>query len=416
MKKYFVMAALAVAALTATAQDELVKQASKLAGKGNYTGAIETITPALTSDATIDKATAWNTYSDINYQIYSEGWKTNEANKLLEPDKQTPVDKEAMYKSIITSLEAAIKCDEYDSQLDDKGKAKLKYRKANAERFHTQQGRIIVLLAGQELYNLKDNEGARKAYMLYVDSHDAPLFTGIDLSTDEYYTEIAYYAGLLSYQVQDYDNAVKYAKIAATDPDKATDAGEIVLFSQKETCKNAADSLVYLQTLKDLHTQNPEADKYFNLLMDYYSKPGKEAELDAWILEETAISPNNKMVWAYKGQSEMNASKWDDAIASYQRAAEIDPDFVEVIFNAGACYNSKAIELKEQLADKKTGGLTNENAAKVKEILTDAKTYMERARELDPNREKVNWAYPLYTIYYALGDDAKSAEMEKLIQ
>lgn len=409
------LAALAVVCATASAQDDLVKQATKLASKGNYTEAFETIKPALTSDATLDKAAAWNTYSDLNYQYYTEGWKAMEANKLLEEGKKTEVDEIATYKSIITSLEAAIKCDEYDSELDSKGKAKLKYRKTNQERFHTQQGRLIVLMAGQELYNRKDTDGAHEAYKLYVDSRDAALFTGLDLSGDEYYTEIAYYAGLLSYQKHEYDDAVKYAKIAATDPDKTTDAGEIILFSQKETCQNATDSLAYLATLKELHSANPEVDKYFNLLMDYYSKPGKEAELDAWILEETTISPNNKMVWAYKGMSEMNASKWDDAIESYKKAADLDPTFVEVIFNIGACYNSKAIELKEQLADKKTGGLTDENAGKVKAILADARDYMEKSKDLDPNREKVNWAYPLYTIYYALGEDAKSAEMEKLI-
>jgi len=34
---------------------------------------------------------------------------------------------------------------------------------------------------------------------------------------------------------------------------------------------------------------------------------------------------------------------------------------------------------------------------------------------LDPDREKVNWAYPLYQIYYSLGDKAKSDEMEALV-
>jgi hypothetical protein len=40
---------------------------------------------------------------------------------------------------------------------------------------------------------------------------------------------------------------------------------------------------------------------------------------------------------------------------------------------------------------------------------------MEKAKDLDPDCEKVKWAYPLYQIYYALGDKAKADEMEKLV-
>ena len=173
--------------------------------------------------------------------------------------------------------------------------------------------------------------------------------------------------------------------------------------------------MAYANTLKDLHKQNPNEDKYFNLLMDYYMKAGDKDALNNWVNEEIAANPQNKMVWALKGESEMNSQKWDAAVESYKKAEEIDPSFVQVVFNIGVCLNSKAIELKDQLADKKTGGLTVANANKVKEVLGQAKTYMEKARELDPTREKVNWAYPLYQIYYSLGDKAKSDEMEALL-
>ena len=59
-------------------------------------------------------------------------------------------------------------------------------------------------------------------------------------------------------------------------------------------------------------------------------------------------------------------------------------------------------------------GLTDANAEKVKNVLRDAKVYLEKARELDPNHEQTNWVYPLYRIYYALKDKAKMAEMEAL--
>ena len=48
-------------------------------------------------------------------------------------------------------------------------------------------------------------------------------------------------------------------------------------------------------------------------------------------------------------------------------------------------------------------------------MLNEVKQILGRAQELDPDREKVNWAYPLYQIYYSIGDKAKSDEMEKLV-
>jgi hypothetical protein len=68
--------------------------------------------------------------------------------------------------------------------------------------------------------------------------------------------------------------------------------------------------------------------------------------------------------------------------------------------------------MKNDLADKKTGGLTNENAEKVKVVLRDALVYMEKSRELDPEQQTVKWRYPIYQIYYNLGDQEKAAEFE----
>ena len=43
----------------------------------------------------------------------------------------------------------------------------------------------------------------------------------------------------------------------------------------------------------------------------------------------------------------------------------------------------------------------------------EAKGFMERAREIDPEQETVKGLYPLYQIYYNLGDKAKAAELEQ---
>ena len=412
MKKVMMMAAVALFATTAFAQDDLVKQAKKLCDKGELEQAATTLTPALTSDQTEDKAEAWNLMGDIQYQLYMKGQQAEIDNK--QNNTSTPYDTTAMHKAMVASLEAALKCDEYDCAPNEKGKVKIRFREANGKKFAL--SRPYVISSGLFAYNHGNVDEAIKAWRLYIDSAESPLFTGIDMTKDPYRADVCYYIGLAAYNQKDYATATKYATIAAEDSAKAQDAGEILLFAKRDGAKTKEDSLEYLAVVKDLHAKYPSESRYFNMLMDYYTKPGRQNELKAWTEEEIAKDPNNKMTWALKGEVEMNTGKWDDAVASYNKAAEIDPTFVQVVFNAGVCLYRKASELKDKLADKNTGKITVDNANKVKAILAEAKTYLEKSRELDPNRQSVDWAYTLYQIYYQLGDEAKTSEMEALLQ
>ena len=415
MKKVMMMALMAAAATTAFAQETVVKEAKKLLSKKDFDAAAQMLAPALTSSETLDKAAAWNLMTDIQFEKYSAIQNENIQNQMNQ--KAVPFDTLGMNTACYEALKAAIECDKYDVQPNDKGKVKIRFRQANQQRM--QNVRLNLINAGLFDYNHKNLDGALAKWSLYLDSPASELFTGFaavaDVAQDQYRSEIAYYAGLVAYQKKDFATAEKFAKLASQDPKKAAEANEILLFSKKETMKTKEDSLAYVDMVKNLHKQNPEEERYFNLLMEYYTRSDDQKAMAAWAEEETSINPENKMAWALTGQVHMNAREWDAAVEAYKKAIEIDPTFIQCVFNAGVCLNGKAIDLKDKLADKNTGGLTKANADKVKAILHDAREYLERSKELDPDREKVNWAYPLYQIYYSIGDKAKSDEMEKLV-
>lgn len=409
MKKIMMMAMMAAVATTAFAQDALVKEAKKLFNKGEFDAAAQTLAPALTSAETSDKAAAWNLQSEIMYGKFTAMQTAEMENKVK--GIAAPYDTLAMHKACEQAFQAALKCDEYDRQPNEKGKVKLNYRQAAQQKMPNV--RLSLINAGQFAYKQKDLATAFKDWALYIDSANDELFTGIDMTKDPYYSEIAYYAALAAYFQKDYKNAEKYATIASQDPQKADEANEILLFSAKENMKTPADSAAYVSRVKELHKANPGEDRYFNLLMDFYSHANNPQALKAWAEEEIAINAENKMAWALVGEVQMNSGEWDAAVESYKKAIEIDADFVQCVFNAGVCLNSKAIAMNDKLSDK-NGNLTNENANKIKDVLREAKNFMERARELDPEREKVNWAYPLYRIYYSLKENAKMAELEAI--
>ena len=124
--------------------------------------------------------------------------------------------------------------------------------------------------------------------------------------------------------------------------------------------------------------------------------------------------PNDKFLWAFLGESQMNQQKYDEAVASFKKTMEIDPNFIEVEYNIGASLVLKATTMKDQLSGT-TGRLTPADAEKVKAVYTEAQKYLEHVRSVDPDRKKVNWAYTLYQVYYGLGDATKTAEIEKLM-
>jgi tetratricopeptide (TPR) repeat protein len=406
MKKLFMFALMAAAATTAFAQDDLVKQAKKQFGNGNLDAAAATLKPALTNAATKDKAAAWNLMNDICYKQF-----TNEFDKAK---MAQPFDTTKMYNGLLDGYAAALECDKYDIQPNEKGKVKIRFRKANADRYFPERQQFYN--AGVIRYTKNNHKGAMEAWGVYVNSATASIFEEVKKpEKDEYLGEALYNTALLSYQQKDYANAVKYAEMAAQIPDKKEAANDIVLFSKKESLKNAADSLEYVKYIKDLHKANPESQKYFNLLNEYYNAYGKENERVAWLQEELAANPNDKMLWAMKGEVEMNNGKLDDAIASFKKSVEADPEFLPAIYNTGVCLNNKAMDLQTQLADK-NGMISKQNQAKVLDVLKDAMKYFERAREIDPEHQQVNWPYLLYRTYNAvLGEsDPKTQEVGKI--
>lgn len=411
MKKFLTLVLMAATATTTFAQDALVKEAKKLFGKGEFDAAAQTLAPALTSAETMDKAAAWNLQSEIMYGKFTAISSKQMENQVKKIDEAT--DTLGMHCAAVAAWDAVLKCDEFDQKPDEKGKVKLKYRTPAQNKYKTFG--VSLVQAGQFFYQKKDYKAALNAWQSYLAMKNTSIFADVaDFPKDPFYDDILYYVAFLAYQEKDYSTAITYAQKLSSNPEKAEEANEIMLFSKKETLKSKADSLEYVSMVKDLHKANPASERYFNLLVDYYNHVSDTAEKLAWVEEEIAVAPQNKMPWAIKGEAMMNAEKWDEAVEAFKKAIEIDPEWVPCLFNTGICLNSKAIALNDQLMDKKTMGLTPENLEKVKDVLRQAQVYLEKTREFDPDQLQTKWGYPLYRIYYSLGNKEKMAELEAI--
>lgn len=401
------MAVALATAATAFGQDDLVKQALKQ--KSNPAEAVKILTPALTSAETKDKAAAWGAMSEIQYQFYSIAYDAMVQNQFK--TEKTPIDTVGMYNGVAESIKAAIKCDEFDMQPNEKGKIKPRYRSKNATRLAAVRNTLID--GGSHFYNVKDYAKAAQFWGAFVESGDAAMFEG-KVQKDTLYYQIADYAALAAYLSKDYQKAISYATIALNDAKQKAEAMNIIVSSLKGTCKTKEDSVAYFNKLKEIREKNIDDQSVLFAINEYLSQPGRAELKEAWCAEEVKKTPNDKFVWAFLGESQMNQQKYADAVASFKKSLSLDPSFIEVEYNVGASLVLQATQMKEQLAGA-TGRLNADDAAKVKAIFEDAKTHLEKIRQADPNREKVNWAYTLYQVYYGLGDADKAAEIEKIL-
>lgn len=411
MKKFMIAALLVASASTTFAQD-VVKQITKAK---NYAEAENLLKQNIGSLSAEQKAKCYNALVGLAMQKVTKEQATESANQVAVQLKQgnvEPYDTVGLYKAVYDAIANGITCDEFDKQPNDKGKVKPKYD-GNADKLYAIRPQLIN--GGIYYQNKRDEANAYKYLAYYVESADAPLFASKDKKKDANLTQIAYFAGIYAYQAKDYAKAEKFADIAVNDSTHGKEAFNIKLAVMQAQLKNHADSVAYVQKVKALYDKDPQNDMLFGTLINLYSSLKDEASANALVEAKIAADPKNFTAWAVKGQNAMIAQKLEDAIAAFKNALEIEPENAQVNAFLGACLFDRAQKAEDRAAGK-TGRVSAAAEAQIKPVFEEARTYLEKAKQLDPNREKSQWAYALYRCYYRLygAEDPRTKEAEAL--
>mgnify|MGYP000010719397 FL=1 len=183
------------------------------------------------------------------------------------------------------------------------------------------------------------------------------------------------------------DKANQYCDVALNDTASYKEAlGVKVAFMQQEM-KTKEDSLRCLKNVEALYLKDKENESIFSVLAPLYGELGMQDKQDAILAERLAVNPNDFMANLVKGKAQMDASKWDEAIATLQKAVAAKDDALALTF-LGFCYNNKAAQLQD--------------AAQMKSLFEQAKQCFEKARDLDPGQQRANWSYMLDNTNYNL--------------
>lgn len=405
MKKLMIAAMMLLGTSTAFAGDsDALKAILKAKSYAEAASLVNSSLSQLASNP--ERAKAYNHLVQLALEKYNKEqaiMTENQATQLTQKAAQ-PFDTLGFYNAAYDALMSAIECDKYDNMPDAKGKVKPKFHDALLQTIPN--ARVQLVNGGQWAAQHSNDEGVLKYWGTFLDTDDADLLKTVDKSAEQgYLGQVAYFTALYANQNKQVERALKYLEMAMKDPEQAKEAQNMKFTIGQQNLKTHADTLKFIDELKVFYGQNSDSEAAFGTLCNLYSQMNQKDEVVKLVNDKISKDPNNSTAWALKGQTEMNDQKYDDAIESFKKSVDIDGTNPVVLTYLGFCMNSKAAGIEGNIPAQKA-------------LYKESMGYLERAKEIDPSREKANWAYPLYQCYYInySATDPRTKELEDMLK
>ncbi len=226
-------------------------------------------------------------------------------------------------------------------------------------------------------------------------------------------TVIIFNAGLAAFNGEQYDIAIKHFKEAAKYG--YNDARTHNLIAGAYQLKK--DTLGALEALQLGFEKYPNDNDMVNSLIQIYLDMNKTDDAMKYLDLAIRQNPKNPTYHFAKGTLLEKLEKLDEAIESYKKSIEADPNFFNAYYNLGAVYYNHGVKQ----IDVANAVPTSNNAQyeieleKADDWFKTALPYMEKCNELKPD-DRVTLE-SLKNLYYRLKDmDKYNAILEKLGQ
>lgn len=378
----------------------------------DYAKAVELVKSSLGQLANSgEKAKAYEHLTRLALQKFDKENAIQAANMQAQITKQKvePYDTLGFYQAAYDATQNALECFKYDAEPNEKGKVKPRYTEALTPLIAN--ARMQLVTAGNYYAQLNDQDNVLKYWGSFLDSDNLPYFKSTKEQEKQFLGQVAYYTAQYANQAKKYDLAEKYADIATQDTSVAKQAQAFKLAMAQRNLKTKADSVAYVQKLAAMYEKEPDNEMIFGQLSNFYSLMGMTKEFDALVEAKIAKNPNDFTAWALKGQALMNRNStatnpdWKGCVEAFKKAVSIDQTNPVVYTYLGFSMNAMASAI-------------NGDRAQQLALYKESMGYLDKAKELDPNREKANWAYPLYQCYYSVygANDPKTKELEAMLK
>ncbi len=396
--------------LGATAQqrtvDEVKKSISDLSvNLKTYQSAVDKIKPALTHEATKDKAETWWVAMRVQYGLYDKYKVSKEVGNK--------VDAKAMGHALLDGYGYGVQAMKLDTLWEKNKDGSLKLDKHGAPKYKTKFSKDVrnkmvdylvdYSVTGVELYAAKDYEGAYKSWDIYNDVATSSFARQRHkIEPDSVLGISRFYQGLAAFHLKKYVDAHRLFTLARNyGYDKKT-----VYDNDIAALLTAGDTTTAVQVTRDaFHKYGKQDIQYMRILIN--DCIGHQNYDEAMRLLDYAIltDSTNADYFDLKGNIAELLTSYLDARPYYERAVELNDSSARSQFDLGRCYYLEALHVMRNNTLKPAKKLMRE----VTPTFRKALSHLERAYAIDPSNQDTRNI--LRDIYYKLGD---AANLEKL--
>lgn len=219
-------------------------------------------------------------------------------------------------------------------------------------------------------------------------------------------TTATYNAGFTAWMGKDYKSAEQYFQtcIAA----EYFEDGEV--FAKLADCQlNLADTTAAKTTLENGFSAYPQNQSILIGLINYYLESGDEPDRLFDLLDKAkANEPNNASLYYVEGNIHKELGHIDEAVASYRKSNEINPEYEFGLIGIGIMYYEQALDLQDkaqnEFDDAKYMALVEQFEAALKNAIEP----FEKAFNVSKDENiRVSVAEYLKNIYYRFRDQGQ---------
>jgi len=367
----------------------------------DFTGAREAIKLALNDSTTKNLAETWYVAGLIGSAENSAIYKKALLNQ--------PFDTIAKGKAIMESYDYFLEANKLDQLPDAKGKVKPKFSKDIKEKltdYYKIQQNLIAY--GAYLFEKKKYDATVKVFDVYLEIPKLPLMNN-EIKMDSTYDMITYYDAVASSSAKMYDKSIMlYSSLK----DKKYEQ-KSVFQSLYEAYMNKKDSVNAVQTLKDGIVKFPNDPWFLQNLINYYIFSKKLN--DALVYLQSAIDrqPDFAQYRLVKANLDESIGNFDNALAAFNKAIELDPTMADAYGGKGRLYYNKAVKMADDANKIKDVKMYRAEMAKVDDEFKASIPFFKKASEMNP--KDVDYKKTLKNLYYRLKMDAEYDAINKEI-
>ena len=397
MKKLFLVMALALAVVaTGFAQKANVNKAKNKAfpveGTPDYQGAKSDIDAALVNDETKDLANTWF----VAATIYEAAAKT-ESDLIVAGE------------DALKAYEYYLKANELDQLPDAKGKVKPKLTKKITAGISNIYRYYLLVNYGVEKQKTQEWAKAYNALITHVSIPDLPFMVVNELpiiKKDTAYYEIKYFAAQFAWANEDSEKAISILE-EIKDKDYNNNAVYQMLSQYYIDSKDTAN---YVAVLEKGLVKFPQEFYFLGNLINYYVFGGQPQKATELLDKAIANDPNNAQLYSVRGSMLEVLEDIDGAMANFDKAIELKPDFKDAWLGKARLIYNKAFKMEQKALEIRDFKLSDQEVAKALEVYKESIPFFEKVIELDA--EDFETMKTLRSLFYKLTNTDPSYQIK----